>query len=422
MLLKLLPSMRLRIAVAVAAFSLFAILAMSLAQLQVFQEKEDEFIDGVLGEQIAYSMRLWDSSPELAFPNTPDMRLFRRAHGAPLPEGLPRELAGLTLGNHEIFIEGREYHVAVRDDGKARFTLLYDVEDYEFRFASLAATVVTGGLLLSIVLLLGSYFLAGQLTLRLERLAAKVASDRGERLVEPGMAEELLALARVLEAARARQAQAIERERAFAANLSHELRTPLTAIRTDAELIAAAAVPDAVLRRAGRIVNGVDRINATAASLLMLAREARPRDAQSVDLAATVERLWENLGAGSASAVELQLAIPEGCCVRGDPAFVELVLRNLLDNALHFSAGGTVRCSVTGTVLCVADSGPGFAAEALGKVFERVYSGRQDGHGLGLSMVRLACEASGWQVQAGNGAGGGEIRVDFGGALVHGSA
>ncbi|MCK6390097.1 MAG: HAMP domain-containing histidine kinase [Azonexus sp.] len=414
-----LSGMRMRFAVAVAAFALLAILAQSIALVLVFKEKEEEFIDALLGEQISESMAQWASHPEEALAVPESMRLFRVPHSSTPPADMPAAVARLSLGNHEVWLEGREQHVAVRDDGKARYVLVHDVEEHEFKVQMLISIVLTGAVVLVAAVLFGSYFLAGQMVQRLERLAAKVAGDVPGPLVEPGMEDELLALAGALEAARARQAQALERERGFAANVSHELGTPLTAIRTDAELIAAQpGLPDAVLRRANRIVGSVDRMHATAASLLVLAREAQPRDCQSVALKPLLLSLWESLSstqAGSALALDCPLA--DSCRVQGDPAFVELILRNVLENALRHSDGGQVRCTVQGQRLRIADHGPGFDEAELPLVFERFHGGARGGHGLGLALVRHACAASGWTVQAANGESGGEIDIDFAGAL-----
>lgn len=417
-----LSGMRMRFAVAVAAFALLAILAQSIALVLVFKEKEEEFIDDLLGEQISESMALWASHPEEALAVPASMRLFRIARQASPPADMPAAVAGLSVGNHEVWLEGREQHVAVRDDGSARYVLVHDVEEHEFKVQMLISIVLTGAIVLVGAVLFGSYFLAGQLVQRVERLAAKVAADAPGTLIEPGMEDELLALAGALEAARARQAQALERERGFAANVSHELGTPLTAIRTDAELIAAQpGLPEAVLRRANRIMGSVDRMHATAASLLLLAREAQPRERQSVVLKPLLLSLWESLTstqAGVASPLGCELA--DACCVQGDPAFVELILRNVLENALRHSDGGIVQCTVDGQCLRIADHGPGFDEAELPLVFERFHGGARGGHGLGLALVRHACTASGWSVRAANSAAGGLIEMDFAGALRSG--
>lgn len=411
--------MRGRIALAVAVFATLALLAQAFSLLLAFDEQEEEFIDELLGQQIEYSIRLWHSHPELAFPNTPDMRLVRIPDGMPAPSDLAPEVARLPIGNHELDLNDREHHIAVRHDDGARFILLYDVGEHESRLQSLVANLISGALLLVLILLVGSYFLAGQLAQPLEHLARRVEQGDDQDLVDPAMAAEVKALAAALERARARQRLAIERERAFSANLSHELRTPLTAIRTDAELLSAQALPDGALRRTNRIMDNVDRIQATAGSLLMLARDVVPRESVAIDLAQTILRLWETLHpANGGKPLVLALDVPSGTQVMGDPALVELVLRNLLDNALRYSDAGEIRCLVRGTCLFVIDTGPGFSEDELRRLFERFYSGRQGGHGLGMALVHHACAACGWQPSARNGeSGGGEICIDFGDSL-----
>ena len=49
------------------------------------------------------------------------MRLFRIARQAAAPAEMPKSVAGLGVGNHEVWIDGREQHVAVREDAAARY-------------------------------------------------------------------------------------------------------------------------------------------------------------------------------------------------------------------------------------------------------------------------------------------------------------
>jgi signal transduction histidine kinase len=59
--------------------------------------------------------------------------------------------------------------------------------------------------------------------------------------------------------------------------------------------------------------------------------------------------------------------------------------------------------------LRVEDTGGGIAPEALRDIFKPYVSGRSDGHGIGLSMVRRLAEAMGWQVEANSQVGQGTI-------------
>jgi len=411
--------MRLRIAAAVAALTLLAIIAQAFAMLTIFDEKEEEFIEEILGQQIAHSMALWQTAPESAFPNTPDMQLYRIAKGAPPAAGIPADVARLPVGNHEIARDDHEFHVAVREDDGARYILTYDVEDHETRLRELMLITATAGGLLALLVLLAGYLLAGGLASRLERLAARVGEPGNTPLVEPGMERELLAIADALDRYRRRQEAALAREQAFAANLSHELRTPLTAIRTDAEMLAALpGLPEAVARRANRMIGSVDRINALGNSLLLLGREARPALLEEIRLRPAFAAVWEALTIAHPKPVRLRLEVPEGSAAAADPALFDLILRNLLDNALRYSEAGEIVCALEGSQLLVTDCGPGFAEADLAHVFDRFYTGPRGRHGLGLALVQHVCAASGWQVSAGNAAtGGARVVVDLGASV-----
>ena len=411
--------MRLRIAMAVAALTLLAILTQSVAMLLIFDEKEEDFIQEILGQQIAHSMALWQTAPESAFPNTPDMQLYRIARGSAPAADVPLAVSRLPVGNHEIIHEGHEFHVAVREDDHARYILLYDVEDHEARLRDLMLITISAGVLLALIVLLAGRALAGGLAGRLERLAARVDQAGNESLHEPGMERELQAIADALDRYRQHQQETLTREQAFAANLSHELRTPLAAIRTDAELLAALPdLPEAVGRRANRIMDSVDRISSLGSSLLLLAREAQPAMPEDIRLRPAIATLWESLTVAMTKPVELRLDIPAGAAVTADPALFDLVVRNLLDNALRFSERGEIVCALEGTQLTVTDHGPGFAAGDLAHVFDRFYTGPRGQHGLGLALVHHVCVASGWQISAANAASGGaRVTVDLGASL-----
>ena len=413
--------MRWMVALSLAGLALLVLLAQSLSIMLLMDSKEEEFIEHQLSDQIAHSMVLWRQSPDAAFPNTPDMRLYRIEAGKAAAD-VPENLAALKVGNHEIYENGREYHIAVREEGGARFILAYDVNDHESRLSSLMLLTVAASLILGLITLYVVYLLAGRLTGRLERLAQRVADDAPGPLVEPGMARELQAVAEALDQARERQALMLERERAFGANLSHEIRTPLTGIRTDAEMLAGLPdLPETIARRGNRIVASVDRINSMATSLLMLAREMRPGASEEISLKLAIENVWDSVLLTAVKPLTLRLDMPPDCTVMADPTLLDLVLRNLLDNAVRYSEVGEVVCQLNGRQLSVRDSGPGFPEADLERIFDRFFIGPRGAHGVGLALVRHVCAASGWRVSAANPpTGGGEITLDLGLSLKSG--
>lgn len=408
--------LRLRIALSVTAMLLVLIVAQSLALVRLNEEMEEEFITGTLDEQLHYSIEHSRRLGTLIGPQTPNMTLYRFAPGEALPQGLSPALAGLAIGNHEDWSAGRELHVAVREADGQRYVLVYDESEHRERESAVVTTVVIGALMLTALSFVLVYAIAARLTRGLETLAERVEGERdGTPFAHDGLDAELLAVARALDRAETRQAAVLARERDFNANLSHELRTPLAGIRSDAEmLLTDPALSDKARRRAERIVATTDRTTTLANTLLMLAREARPQALETVDLGAAVRRAWERLHPAAAEALTIRSAARAEIVV--DASLLELVLRNLLENALRHGEGHAIEVVLEGRCLAICDRGPGFGAEDPMRSFDRFRrGGSKPGHGLGLALVQHICTACGWSVRAANRPGGGAcLTIDFG--------
>jgi signal transduction histidine kinase len=116
----------------------------------------------------------------------------------------------------------------------------------------------------------------------------------------------------------------------------------------------------------------------------------------------------------------------------GDRRLLDLILKNLVDNAIKFTpTGGTVTVSLTqtstddgihgmrpGVVLTVTDTGIGIAEEFHERVFERFFqvnqgrtAGVRRGTGLGLAIVRHAVHAMGGRIHVQSGLGQGTSMI-----------
>ena len=153
---------------------------------------------------------------------------------------------------------------------------------------------------------------------------------------------------------------ALTREREVTADLAHELRTPLTGIRTDAELLAVLlgdmpGVPEAAQRRVTRIIDSVDRMAGWAPVCWYWRGGATCFWSRFV---------WPTRSCApgptrpAPGAAQLQLAVPPDLAVLADPSLLELVLRNLLENAARHGAGGQVVCRMAGSRLKSATKAP----------------------------------------------------------------
>jgi signal transduction histidine kinase len=253
--------------------------------------------------------------------------------------------------------------------------------------------------------------IAGHVLAPLKRItgtARRVSEQRlGERIELAGPDDELRELGETLNSMLDRLADSFDAQRRFVANASHELRGPLTVIRSEAEVALANPEPDLDELRgmAESVVHASRRTEALLASLLILARSQRGLvQSGPVNLAETAAAAAElTADAAAAESVRLRLEL-EPAVIEGDPALLERLVANLLENGVHYNRpGGFVavrtRRAPGGAELEVENSGPlvdPAAAGRLAEPFERLErSAEGSGAGLGLSIVRAVGEAHG---------------------------
>ncbi len=210
------------------------------------------------------------------------------------------------------------------------------------------------------------------------------------------------------------QIQEIDRVKTqFFANISHELRTPLTVILASLEQLLLSSQfttedrrqIEVVRRNAVRLLRLIDemldlskidagglRLNITPFSLRSLASNIAENN-QPLAESRKIELVFDR---GGTDEIE---------DLHGDPHRLEIILANLLGNALKYTPkGGRVRVAVVddplGAAVQVEDNGPGIPAADLPRVFERFYQvnqkeRRQGGVGIGLALAKDLAEMHG---------------------------
>ncbi|MGQ0721792.1 MAG: sensor histidine kinase [Candidatus Eiseniibacteriota bacterium] len=136
--------------------------------------------------------------------------------------------------------------------------------------------------------------------------------------------------------------QALERERAFSADVAHELRTPLAGLRATID-VALRGTEGAGDQREALVdmLEATQRLQALVDRLLWLVRldagtvaiEARP-----TDLAALLRETWNPLrGEADARRLRVQWNVPEELWVVTDPMLAGIAMRNVLENAVAYA-------------------------------------------------------------------------------------
>lgn len=199
----------------------------------------------------------------------------------------------------------------------------------------------------------------------------------------------------------------------FLAGATHELKTPLATLRLLLESLRDERVP--AEKRDRYLATGLMEVERLERDLTNLLTVAGLRSVGRI-LHREAGDLGEDVGTAAAAmasraeaaGITLQIDTAGPVPVVRDPDAMQLVLRNLLDNAVKYSdRGATVDVALRregdAAVLTVADQGRGMDADELGQVFMPFYRGdgqSSGGAGLGLHLVRELVTAHGGTVAA----------------------
>jgi len=227
---------------------------------------------------------------------------------------------------------------------------------------------------------------------------------------------------------RLRQLETVRRD--FVANVSHELRTPVTAIHLLVETLQNGALgePREAAQFVERIGSEVTHLRQMVDELLELSLMEvgeRPLRVAPIAVAGLVRAADRLRPLAEERGVDLEFDVTEDVPpIAGDVSRLELVVRNLVHNAIKFTPrGGTVTVAARGVdvdgeaqvAVEVRDTGVGIAPEALARVFERFYKADRsrlrdgDGAGLGLAIARHTVEAHGGRITAASELGHGTV-------------
>lgn len=226
-------------------------------------------------------------------------------------------------------------------------------------------------------------------------------------------AASLLGVAIVLVRREARR-NAMEREREherrlaslgeMSAVLAHEIKNPLASLKGNAQLLAAMLpAGEKPKAKAERVVDEAVRLETLTNDLLQFVRTGAIRR-ETVDPAQVVR--------DAAASVKGEVSVDVSRAPRTwslDASRIREVIINLVDNAV--AAGEPVKVEVrteaNRLVIEVSDRGPGIPEDQRDKIFEPFFTGKTQGTGLGLAVVRRTIELHGGRVEVLENSGGG---------------
>ena len=347
-------------------------------------------IDGASAE---FVVQIWSAD---------GLRIFQSGPRAGLPQHA-------VLGFSEVQARGSRYRVL---SVQIRGQVVQVAQDLAVRhqmartlaLRTVAPTVLMAPLLMLIVWWVVTRSLAP--VSRVRRQIARRQSADLEPVSEDGLPDEIRPLVRELNGLFGRVREAFEAQKSFVADAAHELRSPLAALKLQVQGLRRAGDDETRERAAARLEAGIDRASRLVEQLLVLARHqaAAGTPAQAHSLTELARQAVANAAvAAQARTIDLGLAPSDEAAIACQPDAIEMLLRNLIDNAVKYTPpGGTVtvqvRALADGVLLSVDDSGPGIAAADRERVLDRFYRApgtEATGSGLGLAIVKAVADLHG---------------------------
>jgi two-component system sensor histidine kinase QseC len=252
--------------------------------------------------------------------------------------------------------------------------------------------------LVLLLMLLATYLLFRPVKLLKRHLNSRSPQDLSP--LNMPLPKELIPIQAALNGYLQRMGDAMVRERRFSADAAHELKTPLTIIKLHSdglkELLSESAhsKTQEAITYIEAMDQGVKHMSHTVEQLLLLSRvdaiAVLNKSACSLDdiIQNSLNQLIHII-----ADYQWQIAIPEGLTVSADPFYLELVCKNIIENACKYSPKESL-IQITaaqvqdGLVMSVIDQGKGMTAAEISRATERFYRVDENGfHGAGLGLA-----------------------------------
>lgn len=229
-----------------------------------------------------------------------------------------------------------------------------------------------------------------------------------------------------------RQLRLSEQQQNLMMAISHELKTPIAITRLNLETLQKRILDESTRSKLlGNSLIETDRLNTLCSNILLAAqfdsglyRANREQVNLSKIVAAAVEDCRNRF-----SGVNIVVNVPPETIIAGEEWLLQILINNLLENAIKYSPHGkpievSIGTASLGIELSVADQGPGVEASEQKNIFKKFYrtgtewTRQKKGTGLGLYLCKKIAESHSASISVSNiSSGGSKFTVTF--IVVH---
>lgn len=362
------------------------------------QKKTDNLLEDIQGaddEDEAIGFAVFDSSGRKVFHDDENGKDFAY-----------QDISGSFVKQR---VDGEDWRIIwiKSADGKFRIAVGQEIEYRDDMAWDMLEEFLTPWAIGLVILLLSVIGIISREFLPLRRLAKDIAVRKDDDLspiADQNIPSEIKPLTNAMNQLLEKVNAVLQRERRFISDAAHELRTPLTALKVQLDVAKLSADdPKTLGVTLDKLEQGINRSTRLVEQLLALSRlETSIQTGQIVAEPLNWKFLCEQLADEyryDIAAKKLSLQISEngqGPFAEGNPVLVELVLRNLLDNAIKYSPQeAKIVINIGNSYIEVRNTDVQIKPQdllKLGQRFFRVAGQNEKGNGIGLSIVKCIAD------------------------------
>ncbi|WP_371504647.1 ATP-binding protein [Nitrosopumilus adriaticus] len=192
----------------------------------------------------------------------------------------------------------------------------------------------------------------------------------------------------------------------MSSRLAHDLRNPLQVIQISSELLREELekhMDEGMKKRCGNLQSSILEINRIIEDVLEFVKTSQLNQETN-----SSKNLLENCVSNIVIPENITISLPENDVqIFGDARKIQAVFSNLIINGIQaINGSGEILIRISEypekTSITFEDSGPGIPDEVMPKIFDYLYTTKQDGTGLGLGICKSIIEQHGGKISVSN--------------------